>query len=122
MFWAKQTAALLTDSWQLITFYFCVYLLSTQLSSSKTCLTICKQEVEVLPLPWFTAAVHPFIPNCPCSICEAPPSDSVDSGLPRTTYFTEYTPHKLSKLWKLIQKRKIYVLNIINYYPMYIPS
>jgi len=43
--------------------------------------------VEVLPLLWFTVVVGSY------GICEAPPSDSVGSGLPRTTYFTEYTTH-----------------------------
>jgi len=50
--------------------------------------------VEVLPLLWFTVVVvYHFIPSGPYGTCEAPPSDSVGSGLPRTTYFTEYTTH-----------------------------
>jgi len=75
--------------------------------------------MEVLQLLWFTVVVHHFITSATYGICEAPPS--VRSGLPRTTYFTD-TQNTTVKLRKLIQIKKIYVSNLINYYPVYIPS
>jgi hypothetical protein len=85
------------ESWKFIIFNFCAYLLPTQLSSSKICVTICKEGVEVLPLLWFIVVVHPFVPSGLHGIGEASPSDSVGSDLSRTTYFTEYTTHKWAR-------------------------
>jgi hypothetical protein len=78
--------------------------------------------LEVLPLLWFIVVVYPLIPSGPYGTCEVLPSDTVGSGLPRTTYFNEYTAHNCPTVEINIHTKKIYILNLINYYPLYIPS